>query len=103
MKWLIILLAILLIVVQIQFWFGKDGVSETISLKHAISAQTKENKQLEKKNKKLAKRVLLLKNGKDMVENLAREQMGMVKPGERYYQFVQSNNLNMADNKDQKK
>ncbi len=99
MKLLIFLLAILLVIVQIQLWFGTYGIFYSFHLKREVSAQIKENKALEKRNKKLEKNVVLLKNGKAMVESLAREKMGMIKPGERYYQFVKTNSLGAGDNK----
>ncbi len=88
MKIVFVIIVALLIALQFQLWFGKDGITHTIRLRHAVTKQVKENQKIYKQNKKLTKEVAVLKKGHGIVEDLAREQMGMVKPGEKYYQFV---------------
>ena len=94
MKIVIIVIVTLLLVLQFQLWFGKDGLTHTIRLRHVVAMQMKENQILNKQNKKLEKEVVVLKKGRGMVENLARSQMGMAKPGEKYYQFVKVEKTN---------
>ncbi len=88
MKIVFVIIVVLLLALQFQLWFGKDGLRHTIQLKHTVAQQAKENQKLYKQNTKLVKEIVVLKKGRGMVEDLAREQMGMVKPGEKYYQFV---------------
>lgn len=90
MKIIAILLVALLLVSEFQLWFGSGGVVQSARLKHAIALQEEQNEELFKQNQRLEKEIVILKNGRGVVENLAREQMGMVKPGEKYYQFIQS-------------
>lgn len=84
--WIVVIL--LFIMLQYQLWIGHDSVKETFHLKKAIAQSQQHNQALEKRNNHLIKRIMVLKSGKGMVEDLAREQMGMIKQNEEYYQFV---------------
>lgn len=86
---LIIVLVLLLLALQYNLWVSHDGPLKTIELRKEIAKQKKQNRALIKKNKLLATQVNDLKDGKASVQDLARDELGMVKPGERYYKFIQ--------------
>ncbi len=65
-----------------------------IRLKYQVAHQVKKNQALSKQNENLQKEVAILKQGHGIVEDLAREQMGMIKPHEKYYQFVKVKQTN---------
>lgn len=88
MKLILAVLITLFLVVQYQLWFGRNSVRQTFVLKKTIAKQNIENEKIAKQNKGLIRRIMTLKSSHGMVEDLARENMGMVKPGEKYYQFV---------------
>lgn len=90
MKIVFIIIVVLLLALQFQLWFGRDGLKHTIQLRRAVAVQENANQKLYKRNQKIAKEIVILKKGPGMAEDLAREQMGMVKPDEKYYQFVDS-------------
>ena len=48
-----------------------------------------ENASLTARNDKLTREVLALQGGNDAVEKSARENLGLIKEGEVYYQFVE--------------
>ena len=87
-KSLIIFLVLLFIILQYELWFANDSIPEIFHLKNIMSQQSKKNKKIYKKNKKLAIKIHNLKAGKHNAEALAREQIGMIKKGETYYQIV---------------
>ena len=87
MKLLVIVFLLLLGVFQYHLWFGDGGVLDVFRLKKEIAKQEKVNDTLQKRNQELFVKVHDLKSG-HAIENLAREQLGMIKKGETYYQFV---------------
>jgi len=88
MRVIIVILVVLLLILQYQLWFSRGGAFSVIHLHHKIAKQEKINKNLEKKNQVLVSEIKRLKMGKESTEMLARERLGMVKKGEKYYQFV---------------
>lgn len=85
---LIIILVILFLGLQYKIWVDKEGIPETVQLHHAITRQAKVNDALEERNKNLADNIMKLQHTRFTVEDLAREELNMIKPTEAYYQFV---------------
>lgn len=83
------LLLILFISLQYSLWLKPEGIKDLISLKKAIASQEQINSDLLKKNQQLRSRVFELKHNPTTVDALARSQLGMIKKGEVYYQFVE--------------
>jgi cell division protein FtsB len=73
MKKLVILLLLLLVYLQYRLWFGEGSLQEVGDLQRAVELQREENLQL----------------GLDAIEEHAREDLGMVKEGETFYQVVE--------------
>lgn len=90
MKIICIILASLFCLLQYKLWISDDGFSKTIQLKKTLVSQSKENHVAEKKNQLLITEIQDLKNGKTAVEDLARENLGLIKPDESYYRIVHS-------------
>lgn len=88
MKIIIAVLAALFLALQYKLWFQADGISEVWKLKQKIAIQTKENAVLNQNNAVLTAEVDDLKNGQAAVEEHARNDLGMVKSGEVFYQVV---------------
>ena len=89
MKPLVLVLAALFIILQSKLWFEHGGISEVWHLKEAIAKQTTENEQLAQQNAVLVAEVQDLKSGTTAIEEHARNDLGMTKPGEKFYQIVQ--------------
>ena len=87
MKIVFIVLAVLLLFLQYQLWLTHQGLVSAFHLKHEITNLQKTNHLLAKRNQKLIAQIQTVKQTKGMVEDLAREEIGMVKQGEKYYQF----------------
>jgi cell division protein FtsB len=54
-----------------------------------LAAAEAENTQLIERNESLAREVVALQAGTEAVEKNARENLGLIKEGEVYYQFVE--------------
>jgi len=85
---LIITLAILFGILQYKLWVSGNGLAQTLSLNKQIAAAVVSNHKLDERNQLLQTQVSELKQGRGTVESLAREEIGMIKPSEKYYQFV---------------
>lgn len=88
MKILICVLILLLIFLQYKFWGAHSGLWQTFKLHRALATQQKSKHKLVARNQKLAEQVYQLKHDKNSVEALAREKLGMIKPGEQYYRVI---------------
>ena len=88
MKIFVGILFVLLIVLQYNLWFGTGSITSIIQLKHQITEQKTLNASLEQRNQVLVAEVQDLKSGQAAIEDHARDDLGMVKPGETFYQLV---------------
>jgi cell division protein FtsB len=89
MRKLILFLIILLVYLQYRLWLGDGGLLELWNVHQEVEAQRDENARLRERNEALNAQVLDLKQGLDAIEERAREDMGMVKQGETFYQIVE--------------
>lgn len=89
MKWLIVCLLILLSGLQYRLWVGEGSLADVVRLGNEIDAQVQENDRLRQRNAVLAAEVDGLKSGLDAVEERAREDLGMIKPGETFFMVVE--------------
>jgi len=89
MKKLVILLLLLLVYLQYRLWFGEGSLQEVGDLQRAAELQREENLQLRERNDALDAEVRDLQLGLDAIEEHAREDLGMVKEGETFYQVVE--------------
>ena len=88
MRVLLLLLAGLLALLQYRFWLGSGGQHEVEALRGQVQRQQAENQRLQERNAALAAEVEDLKSGEAAVEERARSELGMVKPGEVFYRVV---------------
>ena len=81
-------LFLLLIFLQYQLWFGSNGLRTMTTLKKQLAIQTEENDKLKQRNQAILSEVEHLHNNKDAVESRARNELGLIKKGETFYQIV---------------
>ena len=89
--WPVLLLLVLLGGLQAKLWFGAGGWREARALQDTVEAQRIENARLQQRNDALSAEVEDLKSGETAVEERARSELGMVKPGETFYRVVEPN------------
>jgi cell division protein FtsB len=89
--WFLALLALaaLLLGLQAKLWWGEGGVAQARALRAKVEQQRAENARLQQRNDALAAEVEDLKSGEAAVEERARSELGMVKPGETFYRVVE--------------
>lgn len=92
MRQLPIVLFILVFIVltglmQWALFHGQMSVGENARLKTDIAKITLVNQQLANRNEQVYQQVLDLKNNSQATEILAREELGLVKPGEIFYRY----------------
>lgn len=88
MKLILGALVMLLVLLQYEFWFSAGGIKTVWQLKKDIVSQQKINTDLAKKNDALAVQIKQLKHGNAAVESRARNELGMIKKDETFYQVV---------------
>lgn len=77
-----------LIFLQYRLWFQAGGISDMMKLKQSLELQTVENDKLKKRNDELMFQIERLQNSKDAAESRARNELGMIKKDETFYQIV---------------
>lgn len=88
-RWTLLLLALLLAWLQYRFWFGPGNSGEVMTLEAQVANQQRDNAGLQQRNDALAAEVKDLKEGQAAIEERARSELGMIKPGEKFYRVVE--------------
>ena len=96
MRWLLLSLLVLLVALQYRLWFAEGSLAEKHRLELQVEEQTLINSQLQARNAVLEREVLELQNGNKGVEQRAREQLGLVREGETFYQVVDGQNADLG-------
>lgn len=89
LRYAALVLLMLLIGLQVKLWTGSGGVRDVESLRQTVAETRKANEALKARNEALAAEVQDLKEGQDAIEARARSELGLVKPGETFYQVVE--------------
>ncbi|WP_407351088.1 cell division protein FtsB [Luteimonas sp. R10] len=88
----LVLLAALLAWLQYRLWFGNGGAGDVAQLQGQVAQQAHQNDGLRQRNAALAAEVADLKSptGEAAVEERARSELGMIRPGEVFYRVVET-------------
>lgn len=78
----------LVIALQYALWFGKSNVVDLVRLRQTVDSLERENISLRERNERLHADVNEIKNRMEAIEAQAREQLGLILPGETYFQIV---------------
>ena len=89
LRYIALILLILLIALQVKLWAGEGGMRDVWRLQQRLAEQKAENQKLRARNDRLAAEVRNLKNGTGAIEERARSELGLIKPGEVFYQVVE--------------
>lgn len=84
LTWMLIPLFLLL---QYEIWFAPGGVTSILRVRRQLAAETQTNLQWQQRNQILAADIYDLKHGNQAIEEHARTDLGMIKPGEVLYQL----------------
>ena len=103
MKIIIVILLVLLVMLQYQVWRGEGGIPEVVKLDNETAVAQQNVERLQERNKALEAEVLDLKTGLEAIEERARNDLGMIRKDEVYYQVIEDSTDNVKDtNKDDK-
>ena len=80
-----LILILLILTTQYQFWFGDYSRSDLEKIKEEISVVEKEIEIIKENNQELIDEKEKLNSGKDAIEGIARIELGMIKPGEKFF------------------
>jgi cell division protein FtsB len=85
LKWLAVVLAGLLALLQYRLWLGEGGMAELDQVRQRVAAQEAVNAPWRARNQRLAAEVVDLKTGLDAIEEHARSDLGMVRRDEQFF------------------
>lgn len=81
-------LALLLLWLQYRLWFGDGGLAEQHRLDVKLEQLREQNADLQARNQRFATEILELREGTEAIEERARSELGLIRQGEIFYQFV---------------
>ena len=87
--WPLLALLLLLAGLQAKLWWGDGGWTSAKGLQQKVGQQRAQNEKLKQRNNALSAEVEDLKSGEAAVEERARSELGMIKPGETFYRVVE--------------
>ena len=90
MRWIGISLVAVFCFLQYELWAGKGGIVDLLKRKQQLVQQRQQLKVAADKNAKLYANIKDLRQGHQALEGEARNELGMIKKGEVYYQVVKS-------------
>jgi cell division protein FtsB len=85
---LTLLLLALLVWLQYSLWFGKNGLHDYSRVSEDVGAQQATNAKLKARNDQLFAEIDDLNGGQEAIEERARNELTMTKPGETFYRLV---------------
>ncbi len=86
MRWPILIILALLFALQYPLWMGKGGWWRVQDSRAELQLLRDANQKLEQRNANTAAEVKDLKSGYDAIEERARFELGLIKPGEVFVQ-----------------
>lgn len=88
MRFLTLTLVVLIAALQYPLWFGKGSWMRVWEIDRQVHEQRIANDKLRQRNAALEAEVRDLKNGYDAIEERARNELGMTKPDEVFYEVL---------------
>jgi cell division protein FtsB len=85
---IVAVLVMMLVFLQYCLWFQENGIGDLIHLKKVMALQAERNEELKKTNEEVLFQVERLQKSHDAAESRARNELGMIKKGEKFYQII---------------
>ncbi|MEO0436217.1 MAG: cell division protein FtsB [Pseudomonadota bacterium] len=90
MRWVIVVLLLVIGYLQYRLWWGEGGRLELLRLEQRVVDYERANDQLRQRNEELARQIMDLKEGSTVLEQRAREELGLTGENEVFYHIIQS-------------
>ena len=87
MRWLALAFGILIVALQYPMWLGKGGWLQVRESDRQLAVQRDANAKLKVRNDALDADVRDLKTGTEAIEERARQELGLVRSDEVFYQY----------------
>lgn len=84
-----VFLLVLLFLLQYRLWFESGGIGDMMMLRKHLAEEQMLNEKLKERNQSLYLQVEQLQKNQSAVESRARQELGMIKKGETFYQVVE--------------
>jgi cell division protein FtsB len=81
-------LVALIVLIQYPLWLGKGGWLTVWRLENKLETEKAKSVRLETRNATLAAEVKDLQQGTEAIEERARQELGMLRPDEIFFQYV---------------
>ncbi len=81
------ILLTMLLVLQGQLWLGRGSMPDVMQLRQTLAEQKRDNQQALIHNQRLEAELRDLSEGREMIEERARREIGMVRQGEIFVQY----------------
>jgi cell division protein FtsB len=92
-------LVTLIVLIQYPLWLGKGSWLRAAEIDRQLQVQKNHNQKLEARNAALAAEVKDLKTGTEAIEERARQELGLVRSDEVFYQYVEKRPADAAPRK----
>ena len=86
MRRLAAILAVLLVAIQWPLWFGRGGWLRVWDLQHQLDQQRSANSEMDARNLALAAELRSLQEGREAIEERAREELHLMRSDETFFQ-----------------
>lgn len=80
---------LVLVLLQYRLWVGDGSLAEVWQLHRQVDSQKQDNARLRERNQALDAEVKDLKQGHAALEERAREELGMIREDETFYQIIE--------------
>lgn len=87
-RFFVILLVIVIAWLQYRAWFGENSQHEIDLLKQKTVNQEQHNQSLSEQNGLLREEIKLVRNEPNILEEKARENLGLIKKNETFYRII---------------
>jgi len=88
MRFLMVVLAVVLVLLQARLWLSNGGLREVWHLEAEVVRRSEDNARLAARNSALEAEVRDLRQGTAAAEERARTELGMIHEGETFYQIA---------------
>jgi len=82
------ILVFLILWLQYHVWYGEGSLQKIEQLHKSIADQKTQNEQLKKQNQRLKEEIFLVRNEPKILEEKARENLGLIKKDEIFYRII---------------
>lgn len=97
MKYLITVMAVLLIMLLVSLWVGHGSYPAKWQLENEIKAMKEQNNIQREKNRQIRAELEDAQSGNDAVEERARSELGMIRSRETFYEVILDKNKASSD------